>query len=40
MTEYVIFIVKYDPALVTSDFMAEHLWELEGVENIKIKEGD
>lgn len=40
MSDHVILIVSYDPLLVGPEFMAEHLHELEGVEVIKIKEGD
>lgn len=40
MMDRVIFIVTYDPTLVSADYMAEHLWELEGVEVIRTKEGD
>ena len=38
--ERVMFIVTYDPALVSPEFMAEHLNELEGVTLIRTKEGD
>lgn len=40
MPEHVIFIVTYDPLLVSPEFMAEHLYELEGVEVVRIKDGD
>lgn len=36
----VMFIVTYDDLLVTPEFMAGHLLELEGVEVVKTKEGD
>jgi hypothetical protein len=38
--DHVILIIRYDPSLVSPEFMAEHITELEGVDTIKIKEGD
>jgi hypothetical protein len=39
-TEFVVLKVKYDPALVTPEFMAEQVHELEGVEWVRIEEAD
>lgn len=32
--------VDYDETLVTPDFMGEHVWELEGVADVRVEEED
>lgn len=36
--ETVYLAVTYDPALVTPEFMAEHVFELEGIEAVRVEE--
>lgn len=36
MTEFVQLLVSYDETLVTENFMADRLLELEGVESVEI----
>lgn len=36
----VAFFVTFDPNLVSESFMAEHLYELEGVEVVTIEDAD
>lgn len=38
MTEFVQLLVSYDPVLVTPDFMAEHVLELEGITRVEVDE--
>lgn len=37
---YVLLKVKYDAGLVTPEFMAEKVYEAEGVEWVKIEDAD
>lgn len=32
--------VDYDDSLVTPDFMGEHLWEIEGVADVRVEDGE
>ena len=38
--EYVALFVKYDPSVVSHDFLASTLFDVEGVENVRIEEGN
>lgn len=38
--EFVILKVQYDPNLVSPDFMAENVFDLEGVETVHIEDAD
>lgn len=35
-----ILVVDYDPLLISPQFMADHILELEGVEVVQTEEGD
>jgi hypothetical protein len=37
---HVILMVSYDPAVVVPEHLAGLLLEVEGVENVKVKDGD
>jgi hypothetical protein len=39
-TDYVFLKVKYDPLLVSPEFMAEHVYELEGVDWVVIEDAN
>lgn len=40
MMEYVLLKVKYDPSLISPEFMADQVSDLEGVEFVHVDEAD
>lgn len=40
MEQYVLLRVKYDPLLVSPEFMADNVIELEGVESVEVIDAD
>jgi hypothetical protein len=40
LMDHVTLFITFDPTLVSPEFMAEHIQELEGVESVEVGETD